>query len=205
MTPSSTQPFETRIVSRERSSARPSPRFRLTRFLLAPALLGIALVAAACSSNNAPSASSSAGSDIAAGLKAESAGQNQQAVNDFTAATAADPADAIGYYDLGVVYQENLNDATSAIAAYNKALLAKPNYKPALFNLAILETSSDPQSAISLYNKLLALSPNDANSNFNLGLLLIAQNQATQGHADVKKAIFINPALAKRVPAGITP
>jgi tetratricopeptide (TPR) repeat protein len=210
MTPTSTQPADTRIVSQHASSARPSSRSRPTRLLLALALLvlallGIALAAVTFSSNSTPSASSSASSEIARGLRAESAGQNQQAVNDFTAATTADPGNAIGYYDLGVVYQENLNSTTSAISAYNKALSAKPNYKPALFNLAILETSSDPGTAISLYNRLLALNPNDANSLFNLGLVLIAQNQTAQGHADLKKAIFIDSALSKRVPAGITP
>jgi tetratricopeptide (TPR) repeat protein len=186
------------------SAANRSGRFRLSKILLAPALLGIAFVAVACQSDP-PSASSTASSDIAQGLKAESAGQNQQAVKDFTAATVADPTNAIAYYDLGVVNQETLNDSASAIAAYNKALLAQPSYKPALFNLAILETPNDPQTAITLYNKLLALNPNDANTNFNLGLLLIAQNQAAAGHAALQKAITINPALAKRVPAGITP
>jgi hypothetical protein len=34
---------------------------------------------------------------------------------------------------------------------------------------------------------------------------LIAQNQQVPGHADLKRAIQLNPALASRVPAGITP
>ena len=52
-------------------------------------------------------------------------------------------------------------------------------------------------------NQFGGMNANDANVNFNLGLLLIAQNQPGPGHADLKKAIQINPALASRVPAGI--
>jgi tetratricopeptide (TPR) repeat protein len=181
----------------------PAPSFRLARVLFAPAILAIALVAAACSSS--PSPSSSANSLISQGLSAESSGQTQQALKDFNAAVAKDPSTAIGYYDLGVLYQQQLNQPTLAATEYNKALLANPSYKPALFNLAILETSTDPTSAIATYNKLLALNPNDPNVNFNLGLLLIAQNQPLQGHTALKKAIALDPSLAKRVPKGITP
>lgn len=168
-------------------------------------MLAIAFSAAACSKSGPSSPASSANALIAQGLNAESIGQTQQAVRDFQAAAAKDPTNHIAYYDLGVIYQQNLNEPSLAAAEYNKALLADPSYKPAMFNLAIVDTQSDPQGAISLYNKLLALNPNDANVNFNLGLLLIAQNQSTQGHTDLKKAILIDPSLAKRVPAGITP
>ena len=74
-----------------------------------------------------------------------------------------------------------------------------------MFNLATLEASSNPQNAITLYNQLLKLKPNDANVLFNLGLLLIAQNQPVTGHADLKKAISLDPSLSSRVPKGITP
>jgi tetratricopeptide (TPR) repeat protein len=204
MTPSSMLTAHARAMpSKEDSSPPSSPRLRLTRVLLAPALLLLGLGAVACSSS--PSASSSADSLVSQGLSAESSGQTQQAVKDFTAALAKEPTNAIAYYDLGVVYQQNLNEPTQAATEYNKALLVNPKYKPAMYNLAIIDTSSDPQAAINLYNQLLALNPNDANVNFNLGLLLISQHQTTQGDADLKKAILISPALAKRVPAGITP
>jgi len=190
---------------RKASSSRPAPTFRLPRVLLVPALLAIALSAAACSSSGPSSPASSAAALIAQGLNAESIGQTQQAVKDFENATAKDPASYIAYYDLGVMYQQNLNEPSLAANEYNKALLANPTYNPAMFNLAIVETPSDPQSAISLYNKLLARNPNDANVNFNLGLLLIAQKQVLQGDVYLKKAIAIDPSLAKRLPAGVTP
>jgi tetratricopeptide (TPR) repeat protein len=142
---------------------------------------------------------------ITSGLHAEASNQLTQAVNDFTSAAQKDPTDAVAYYDLGDLYQVRLGQATLAENAYNKALLANPNYQSAMFNLAILETKSNPQGAISLYNQLLKLNPNDANSNFNLGLLLISQGQTTQGQGDVTKAVFLNPKLKSRVPAGVTP
>ena len=69
---------------------------------------------------------------------------------------------------------------------------------------ATVETATNPTLVIFEYNQLLRLNPNDANASFNLGLLLIAQNQSAVGHADLKKAIQTSPALAKRLPTGIT-
>lgn len=182
-------------------------QMRPTRLLLVPGLLVIALCAAACGSNS-PSASSSANSMILQGLKAESHGQTQQAQEDFSSAVKDDPTDTVGYYDLGVIYQEYLNNPTQAAAEYNKALSVNPTYQPAMYNLATIEASSDPQGAISLYSQLVKLNPNQSNALFNLGLLLVAQSSPTDqltGHLDLKKAIALNPSLASRLPKGITP
>ena len=180
-------------------------RGRLGRIAVPLALAAIALFAAACSSSPSSNPSSEADSLVSQGLTAESHGQVQQAVSDFNAAVVKNPSSAIPYYDLGVVYQEKLNEPSLAQTEYNKATLADSSYRPALFNLATLETSSNPQNAINLYNELLKLKPNDANVLFNLGLLLIAQNQSLTGQADLKKAISLDPSLASRVPKGITP
>lgn len=176
------------------------------RILVASAILAVALSAAACSSSPSPQSSAeSANALVTQGLSVESLGHIQTAIQDFSSAVGKKPSDAIAYYDLGVIYQQRLAKPTQAATYYNKAIQADPTYRPALFNLAIIETSSDAQGAIALYNKLLTLNPNDPNTLFNLGLLLISQNQTTQGHADLQKAIFLNPALKARVPAGITP
>jgi tetratricopeptide (TPR) repeat protein len=167
------------------------------------ALVSVVAVAAACSSNsNSPRASANA--SVSQGLRAESSGQPQQAINDFKAAVADDPTDPIPYYDLGVMNQQYLKDPTQAATYYNRAILADPSYRPALYNLAILESPSNPQGAISLYNELLKINPNDSNVLFNVGLLLINQGQKTQGQSDVYKAVAINPALKSRVPPGVT-
>lgn len=174
--------------------------------VLAAGLLGLSLLAAACSGGS-PSPAASANAEITQGLSAKASGQSRLAINDFKAAAAADPTNPIPYYDLGVMYQQVENNPTQAAIYYNKALLANADYKPALYNLAILETSTEPQSAINLYNQLLTLNPNDPNVLFNLGLLLHAQGQTAQGQADVTKADFLDPALKSRVPAnsGLTP
>jgi tetratricopeptide (TPR) repeat protein len=169
-------------------------------------LLSITIIASACGGGS-PSPAASANSDISQGLSAKAAGRSQQAIDDFKAAAAANPANPIPYYDLGVMYQQVEHNPAQATSEYNKALLADGNYKPALFNLAILDTPSNPAAAINLYNQLLKINPNDANVLFNLGLLLYSQGQTIQGQADVTKADFLDPALKSRVPAnsGITP
>jgi Flp pilus assembly protein TadD len=186
--------------------ASPPARRRALRrsgALLVPAVLAVAILAGAC--NSTPSATTTSDSSITAGLKAENAGQAQQALKDFNAAAAKNPTSAVPYYDLGVVYQEQLKNLTQAAVEYNKALLADPNYKSAMFNLATIETTTSPLDAITLYQKLLKLNPNDANSLFNLGLLLYSNGQMAQGQVDLTKAISLDPGLKSRLPSGVTP
>lgn len=176
------------------------------------ALAGVGLLAGAlagCSSGPAPPASqgppaTQADQLVKAGLKAQAHGQTAMALTDYEAATVKDPTNTYAYYDSGVIYQQR-GDGTDAENAYHRALLANPNYKPALFNLAVLVTPTDPAQAETLYRQLLQINANDPNVNFNLGLLLIAQNQSVEGHVDLAKAIQLNPALRSRVPPGITP
>jgi type IV pilus assembly protein PilF len=186
--------------------ASPPPRrrpWRRSGVLLVPAILAVAVLAGAC--NSSPSATSASDSSLTAGLKAENSGQAQQALKDFNAAAAKNPTSAVPYYDLGVVYQEQLKNPTQAAVEYNKALLADPKYKSAMFNLATIETTTSPLNAITLYQKLLTLNPNDANTLFNLGLLLYGNGQMAQGQVDLAKAISLDPGLKSRLPAGVTP
>jgi tetratricopeptide (TPR) repeat protein len=169
-------------------------------------LVSLGILVAACGNSGSPTTGrSSANTDVTQGLAAERSGQTQQAIKDFQSALTADPTDAVPYYDLGVIYQLYLKQPSQAASEYNKALLANSSYRPAIYNLAIIETASNPQGAIALYQQLLTFNPNDSNVLFNLGLLLHAQGQPTQGQADVSKAVLINPALKSRVPAGISP
>jgi Tfp pilus assembly protein PilF len=183
------------------------PAHRIEWFLVC-ALAVVALAAAACSTNgsNGSSAtpSGTANQLVGAGLAAQQQGLVAQAKQDYQAAIGKDPNNKYAYYDLGVIYGL-AQDSTDASTNYRRALVIDPNFKPALFNMAVLETSSDPHGAIALYQQLLQLNPNDANVNFNLGLLLIAQGQPAQGHADLSKAIQIDPSLSSRLPAGTKP
>jgi tetratricopeptide (TPR) repeat protein len=198
----------TALTSREPSeNVGPNRTWKLkfARSVLPAALISLGILVAACGNGGSPTPRSSANTDISQGLTAERSGQTQQAIKDFQSAITADPTDAVSYYDLGVIYQLYVKQPSQAAAEYNKALLANSSYRPAIYNLAIIETASNPQGAIALYQQLLTFNPNDSNVLFNLGLLLHAQGQPTQGQADVSKAVLINPALKNRVPAGITP
>jgi Tfp pilus assembly protein PilF len=104
-----------------------------------------------------------------------------------------------------VLYQRSLHDSARAATAYKRALSLDPTYRSAMFDLAIVDTPTAPQDALNLYNELLLRNPNDADVNFNLGLLLIVLKQPVPGHAALKRAVTLNPALARRLPAGITP
>ena len=202
--------MQTLHTSKPADNLRPHARTPASRFgrtmLLAGGFISVALIAAACSSGGTSKLFGKL-PDIAQGLSAQSAGHTQQAIDDFNAAAKASPTNPIPYYDLGVIYQQYLKDPANAAAEYNKAILANSGYKAAIYNLAILDTPANPQAAISLYQELVKLNPNDSNVLFNLGLLLHANGQATEGQTDISKAVLINPALSKRIPAnsGITP
>jgi tetratricopeptide (TPR) repeat protein len=207
MTERSTETVATleRPLSAEAVNLRTSPRAMVKRSMFVSTVLLIALMASACGSGGS-SPSSTADSKISAGISAESRGQYQEALTDYNEAIAANPTNAIAYYDLGALYQEHLNEPNKAAAEYNKAMLAKPDYRLAMFNLAILDTPHSPLDAIALYKQILQFDPNDANTLFNLGLLLVGQSQSTaQGQSYLSKAISLDPSLASRVPKGVTP
>lgn len=189
-------------------SAGGASKPRLARIgIVLALLLSLATVTAACGggSGNSDATSNSAKTLITQGLRAQSSGNMQQAIRDFAAAASKEPTSPLPYYNIGVIYQEYLKKPSEAATYYEKALHADAKYKSALFNLAVLNTSTNPQTAINFYNRLLAINPNDPNVLFNLGLLLIGGGHTTQGEADVQKAVALNPALRKRVPAGVTP
>ncbi len=139
------------------------------------------------------------------GTVAQSRGDLELAVTRFQAAMAKDPSDVSAPYDLGVLFQQRLHNGALAASYYTKALAVDPTFKSALFNLALVETPKNPARAISLYNQLLALNANSPQVLWNLGLLLISQNQSSQGHADLAKAVALDPTLAKQAPPGVTP
>jgi tetratricopeptide (TPR) repeat protein len=179
---------------------RGSRRAQLGFGSLAAALL-IAITACSSSATKSPSTTlKPADKLLQQGLAAQNAGRISEAKQDYLAVIHIDPANKIAYYDLGVIYQRQ-NDATNAAVYYQKALLADPKYKPALFNLAVLDASTAPQTAIALYRQLLVLNANDANVHFNLGLLLRTTNQAVEGNAEIATALKLDPGLASRLPA----
>ena len=178
------------------------PTRRRTR-LLSSAALAAALVlgATGCSGDDSTSSSSStkpdakkAATSVEAGLKAHSAGDLKAAAADYHTALEYEPTNKFAYYNLALIDASNSNYGL-AEANYRSAIKSDAKYEPALFNLAILQTSSDPAEAISLYNRAVAVDKKDAAAWLNLGLLLRDQGRETAGNKAVLKAIALNPKL----------
>ncbi len=129
------------------------------------------------------------------GLKAHAAGQIDEAAADYREVLTHDPQNKFAFYNLGLIDQ-TAGRADAAEKNYRLALSADPNYEPALFNLAILRTSAgSTQEAIDLYRRATAADANEAGAHLNLGLLLRATGQQTEGDAEVKRAVELNPKL----------
>jgi tetratricopeptide (TPR) repeat protein len=182
---------------RTRRGRRPA---RWRTIAVAGSLALVGTLAAACSSSTPDQASNNY---VAQGLQAQSVGDTAQAVSLFKLAIAQNQDNKAAHYDLGVIYQQQ-GDATDAVTEYKKALAIDPKFRPALWNLAIIQTLAAPAEAVALYTELLNINPNDANVNFNLGLLLYTQGEKTQGLTYLNKAISLNPALRSRVPSSIS-
>ena len=166
-----------------------------------PVMLSVLLVA--CSGTSTPaSPQATAGKLINQGIKAQSSGNPALALKDYAGATG------------GPTLPTPTPTTTSGSATNRRVTrpmpwrnITRPCWPIRHTNrpcTATVETATNPTLAIFEYNQLLRLNPNDANASFNLGLLLIAQNQSAVGHTDLKKAIETSPALAKRLPTGIT-
>lgn len=131
----------------------------------------------------------------------QKAGDISEAQKEYLSIIAINPVNYYAYYDLGLIYQDT-NHPAPATVDYEKALLVDPTFQPALYNLAVLETSSDPTSAIDLYQQLQALHPHNADAvAFNLGLLYIQTGHQSAGVAELKYALTLDPALASRLPS----
>jgi hypothetical protein len=140
---------------------------------------------------------------IRQGSSALNHGQRNEALADFNAAIALDPADTDAVFDLGVVDQR-LGRVAAAEAAYDRAHFLDPRFTPALYNKAVLDSSTNPVEAIGLYRRVLQIKPGDPDSEFNLGLLLVRSGQNAEGEQLIHAAVLAEPSLAARIPPGIT-
>lgn len=165
---------------------------RIARLCVPLMLVGVGLGAAACSS---PSGTSAANSSLAAGIKAQEAGDTGAATSDYLKALKEDPGNEYANYDLGLIDQEK-GDVAGAEAYYRASLAQAPYYTPALFNLAIAVTSSNPIEAEELYRQVLAIDPTDAEAHLNLGYVLVSLGDHTEGESQISTALREDPALA---------
>jgi tetratricopeptide (TPR) repeat protein len=151
------------------------------------------------STNNSPKAL------MQKGLLAQENGDNTLAASYYNQVIAQDTANTgefatYAYYNLGVINTSEGNTAV-AIGDYTNAIQLDAKYLPALFNLAVVETTSDPTLALANYDKILAIKPNDPNTLFNAGLVNNQLGNVALAKKEVKLAIKFNPSLATRVPA----
>jgi tetratricopeptide (TPR) repeat protein len=155
--------------------------------------------------NTAPPASERASALFKQSLAHQKAGQLADAEKGFASVVKLDPLYYAAYYDLGVIYQGS-NRQNDAILAYEKTLIVNSNFQPALFNLAILESTSDPKTAISLYKRIQQLRPQNPSAvAFNLGLIYREIGKVSEGNAQLRYAISLDGSLAAKVPAQYRP
>ncbi|HEY1831505.1 MAG TPA: tetratricopeptide repeat protein [Acidimicrobiales bacterium] len=140
---------------------------------------------------------------IAAGLTAEAAGHDTQALADYEAAAAKNRDDLYAPYDIGYLDQV-MGKSSKAADEYRIALRVNPTFFDALYNLGVLEASLDPKSAIRYYTAAVKVVPDNAAANFNLGVLLIRQGDVTRGDSYVETGIRLEPSLADDLPKGIS-
>jgi tetratricopeptide (TPR) repeat protein len=138
-------------------------------------------------------------------LSHQKAGQLAAAEKGFLQTVKIDPLNYVAYYDLGVIYQ-NSNRMNDAILAYEKTLIINSKFQPALFNLAILESTTAPAVAVSLYKRLQQLgAQSPAAVSFNLGLVYRQLGKVAEGNAQLRYAISLDSSLASKVPAQYQP
>jgi Flp pilus assembly protein TadD len=123
-----------------------------------------------------------------------------QAADHFQKAIVKDPSNKFAYYNLGLVTQLSGQSAV-AETNYRAALQIDPNFRSALFNLAIIRTAASPDEAEQLYRHVIALLPNDAGPHLNLAFLLRSMGRKDEAKAEFTRAVAIEPQYSSRVPA----
>ncbi len=120
----------------------------------------------------------------------------------FEQAINRSPDMPVGYYDLGVVYQQE-GQTAQALQSYRQAVGDNHSYVPALYNEAVIVTDSNASQAMALYRKIIAIQPDAPTALLNLGLLEATANQTADAVSDVRQAVKLEPSLASRVPASL--
>jgi Tfp pilus assembly protein PilF len=154
----------------------------------------IALAATACSSGGPASVVT-----LTTAVRALNDGHTATAVTDFLAIVKANPRNHVAWYDLGYI-AEHLNQQAQAAHDYEASLRADPTFVPALFNLAVVETSSQPVAAGNLYNKVITLDSTNADAHLNYGFILLGLGNRTAGLEHLARAVQLQPSLVARIP-----
>ena len=85
-----------------------------------------------------------------------------------------------------------------AIAAFNKALLIKPDYVEAHNNMgAVFQVQGKFEEAIAAFNKALLIKPDYAEAHYNFGIALQALGKLKEAEASYRQAIAFKPDYAE--------
>ena len=133
---------------------------------------------------------------LAEGLKALDAGQADAAVESFTKAVAADPADYSAHFNLALAYSMGSKDA-QAIPEYKKTLELRPGLYEAQLNLSIsLINTNDAAAAIPYLKEAIQQKPTEFRPSYYLGDALLATNDLAGAEAAYARALELNAASA---------
>ena len=133
---------------------------------------------------------------VAEGLKALDAGNSDAAVESFTRAIAADPADYSAHFNLALAFSMSNKDA-QAIPEYKKTLELRPGLYEAQLNLSIsLLNTNDPAAAIPLLKQAVEQKPKEFRPAYYLGDALLATKQFADAEAAYEKAAEMDAASA---------
>jgi tetratricopeptide (TPR) repeat protein len=133
---------------------------------------------------------------VAEGLKALDAGNSDAAVESFSKAIAADPADYSAHFNLGLAYSMSNKDAL-AIPEYKKTLDLHPGLYEAQLNLSMsLLNAHDPAAAIPLLKAAGEQKPKEFKPVYYLATALLETKQLTEAIIEFEKAVEMDAASA---------
>jgi len=133
---------------------------------------------------------------VAEGLKALDAGNPDAAVESFTKAIAADPADYSAHFNLALAYSISNKDA-QAIPEYKKTLELHPGLYEAQLNLSMsLLNAHDPASAIPFLKAAGEQRPKEFKPVYYLGTALLEIKQFAEAATAFEKAVEMDAASA---------
>ncbi|MGL4175225.1 MAG: tetratricopeptide repeat protein [Dermatophilaceae bacterium] len=168
----------------------------------------VVMGASACTSDDEPSSPTStsasasadpAGTQVARllqdGIGFAQNNQLDQASTTFTNVLTLDPDNKFALYNLGLLAQTR-KDTRGALTFYDRALAADPNYRPALYNKAIVLEATDIDQSIALYERITAADPKASTAWFRLSISYGAQGDDAKAKQARDKALALDPSLA---------
>jgi len=158
-------------------------------------LVAFALSLAGCGSS-AKSEADLAADALGRGLKAQNAGQFDEATAAYFETLFHDSKNKFAFFNLGTIAQLQKKQPQIAEGYYRSALEIDPRFASALFNLAIIRDAAGAKAeAIDLYRRTIQADPNSAAAYFNLAILLRDTGATAEANQMFAKAQQLDPKL----------